>query len=104
MLFIFFMVEIKISLYGTIYEAVKEKYAKERAPPQLGLRLPSQERFFRRGQKLACPFVQMRYASSAHTVCPRLPKKPPLLGCAARGWARVSVQLFRQTENLAIEN
>ncbi|MDY6823346.1 MAG: hypothetical protein SWH68_06035, partial [Thermodesulfobacteriota bacterium] len=39
--------------YWTFYEAVKEKYAKERAP---------------------------------------------LLGCAARGWARGAVQLFRQTE------
>ncbi|MDY6822719.1 MAG: hypothetical protein SWH68_02825 [Thermodesulfobacteriota bacterium] len=38
----------------------QRKVCKRKGAPQLVLRLPSQGRFFRRGQKLACVFVQMR--------------------------------------------
>ncbi|MDY6822245.1 MAG: hypothetical protein SWH68_00375, partial [Thermodesulfobacteriota bacterium] len=51
-----------------------------------------------RGNPLWLPISRAATGGRPYNVCPRLPKKPPLLGCAARGWARVAVQLLRQTE------
>ncbi|MDY6822179.1 MAG: hypothetical protein SWH68_00035, partial [Thermodesulfobacteriota bacterium] len=51
-------------------------------------------RCFCRGNPLWLPISRAATGGRPYNVCPRLPKKPPLLGCAARGWARVAVQFF----------
>ncbi|ABW68583.1 hypothetical protein Dole_2780 [Desulfosudis oleivorans Hxd3] len=63
-------------------------------PVQLGLRLPSRKRFFRRGQELA-RFAVLKQPARF------LPKKPSPLGCAAMGesnrYSPITATLSRQT-------
>gem|GEM_PF-6488284 len=68
-----------LSCLSVYFSWRQEKYQKNR-PVQLGLRLPSRKRFFRRGQELARFAVLKQPARFS-------PKKAFALGCAAMGGA-----------------
>jgi hypothetical protein len=68
-----------LSCLSVYFSWRQEKYQKNR-PVQLGLRLPSRKRFFRRGQELA-RFAVLKQPARF------FPKKAFALGCAAMGGA-----------------